>query len=334
MKKIILGLSLLFSLLGILRSFFFVFYDFEEVTEFLNFIVFRIQPYGFAGMDIYVPRHLINGNAEGGSISMGLINLSFFLTFLSGTIIYYFSKYKETKLLVFNYSLMFLDSIIKVFYFIALFNISKLRVYDVLYIIVTLLYIFIPYYFITKELNPKIIDNDNQITENNLDNSSNSKRFINLLIDSFVIIVIVFGFISYAERNQESASVFTYFRIVFGDKFAAIAFFCTIKFIYYLVFESIFKTTPAKAITACNVIDEEGNSPDFLMILKRTLLRFVPFESFSFLMGKNLHDDYSDTYVVNKKIDRKIEDRYTLFLAVAFGILIVTYFFMSSRYPY
>lgn len=333
MKKIILVLSLLFSLLGILRSFFFVFYDFDEVTEFLNFIVFSIQPYGFAGMNIYVPRFLINGNA-GGSISMGLINLSFFLTFLSGTFIYYFSKYKETKLLVFNYSLMFLDSIIKVFYFILLFNFGKLRVYDVLYIVVTLLYLFISYYFITKELNPNTIENDNQITENNFENSSNSKRFINLLIDSFIIMIIAFGFISYAERNEESASVFIHFKTVFGDKFAAIAFFYTIKFIYYLLFESIFKTTPAKAITACYVIDEEGNSPNFSVILKRTLLRFVPFESFSFLLGKNLHDDYSDTFVVNKKTDRKVEDRYTIFLAITFGILIVTYFFMSSRYPY
>ena len=68
--------------------------------------------------------------------------------------------------------------------------------------------------------------------------------------------------------------------------------------------------------------------------LKRTLLRFVPFESFSFLLGKNLHDDYSDTYVVNKKTDRKIEDRYTLFLVVAVGILLVIYFYMSNRHSY
>lgn len=332
MKKIILGLSLLFSLLGILRSFFFVFYDFEDVTEFLNFIVFSIQPYGFAGMDIYVPRYLIHGN-EGGSISMGLINLSFYLTFLSGTFIYYFSKYKETKLLAFNYSLVFLDSIIKICSLIIFFNIDKLRIYSVLYIVITLLYLFISYYFLIKELNSHTIDN-NQITENNLENASNSKRFLNLLIDSFIIIVIVFGYIKYADRNNDVTTFFSYFRNFFGDKFASIAFFCTIKFIYYLVFESIFKSTPAKFITDSYVTDEEGNPPNFSMILKRTLLRFVPFESFSFLMGKNLHDDYSDTYIVNKKTNRKIEDRYTLFLAVAFGILIVTYFFMSSRYPY
>ncbi|WP_289658550.1 RDD family protein [Flavobacterium panacagri] len=334
MKKIILGLSLLFSLLGILRSFFFVFYDFDEVTEFSNFFVFSIQPYTFAGMNIYIPRHLINGESESGTISMGLINLSFFLTFLSGTVIYYFSNYKETKLLAFNYSLVFLDSLIKIFFFIFLFNIDKLNITEFLYILITLLYLFISFYFIKKELNSNMLEKDNQTTGNDLENASNSKRFLNLLIDSFIIIVIVFGFISFAERNEKMASLLGYFKMTFGDKFASLVFFSMIKFSYYLVFESIFKSTPAKFITSCYITDEEGNPPNFSMTFKRTLLRFVPFETFSFLLGKNLHDDYSDTYVINKNTDRKIEDRYTQFLTIALGIVIVIYFFMSNRHTY
>jgi len=330
MKKTILALSLLFSLMGILKSFFFVFYDFEDVTEFLNFILLDIQPYGFAGMDIYVPRYLIHG-AEGGTVSMGLVNLFFILTFFSGTLIYYFSKYKETKLLGFNYCLVFLDSIIKIASFILLFNLKKINFYSISYIVTTLLYIFISYQFLTKELNPKGIEDDIQIAENTLENASNTKRFLNLFIDSFIILVIVFGYIEYADRRNDIMTFFSYFRRVFGEQFAGIAFFWTVKFIYYLLFESIFKTTPAKFITSCYITDEEGNSPNFSMILKRTLLRFVPLESFSFLMGKNLHDDYSDTYVINKITDRKIENRYTQFLAISFGILLVVYFTMFKR---
>lgn len=330
MKKIILGLSLLFSLLGILKSFFFVFYDFEDVTAFLNFILLDIQPYGFAGMDIYIPRHVIHGD-PGGTISLGLINFFFILTFLSGTLIYYFSKYKETKLLAFNYCLVFLDSITKIISFIILFNLEKLNIYSVSYITITLLYIFISYQFLTKELNPKGIEDDIQTTENELENASNTKRFLNLFIDSFIILTIVFGYIEYADRRNDIMTFFGYFKSAFGEQFAGIAFFWTVKFIYYLLFESIFKTTPAKFITSCYITDEEGNSPNFQMILKRTLLRFIPFESFSFLLGKNLHDDYSDTYVVNKKTDRKIEDRYTQFLVISFGVLLVVYFTMFKR---
>ena len=44
MKKNILILSLIFSLLGFIRSFFFVFYDFDDVTEFINLSLFSSQP--------------------------------------------------------------------------------------------------------------------------------------------------------------------------------------------------------------------------------------------------------------------------------------------------
>ena len=48
-------------------------------------------------------------------------------------------------------------------------------------------------------------------------------------------------------------------------------------------------------------------------------------------MGKNIHDDYSDTYVINKKNDRTIENYYIQFLTIAFGILLVIYFCMSFK---
>lgn len=330
MKKTILALSLLFSLMGIIRSFIFIFYNFEDATGFLNFTLFDIQPYDYAGMTIYIPRHPIHG-IGGGRVSMGLINLSFYLTFLSGTFIYYFSKYKETKLLAFNYCLVFLDSILKIGSFILFFNFEKLNLYSVFYIAIMLLYIFICYQFLTKELNSNGIEDDIQLTENKLENASNTKRFLNLFIDSFIILAIVFGYIKYADRMDGVATYYNYFKSAFGDQFAGIAFFWTFKFMYYLLFESVFKTTPAKFITSCYITDEEGNTPSFQMILKRTLLRFVPFESFSFLLGKNLHDDYSDTHVINKKTDHKIENQYTQFLAISFGIVLVVYLTMFNR---
>ncbi|WP_195760026.1 RDD family protein [Flavobacterium sp. LC2016-23] len=260
------------------------------------------------------------------SSSVALINLFFYLSFLAGAIIYYFSKYKETKLLAFNYSLVFLDSVIKIFSFIAYFNSDKLSIYGVTYIAITLLYIFISYHFITKNLNSATIDDSSLTIENNLENASNYKRFLNLSIDSFIIIVVAFGFIGYARQNDHLTTFFSYLKTAFGAKFGILIFFSIIKFLYYLMFESIFKNTPAKILTACYVTDEDGNSPDFSMILKRTILRFIPLESLSFLMGKNLHDDYSNTYVINKKRDFKIEKRYLQILSVSFLIMLVVYF--------
>ncbi|MEN2412497.1 RDD family protein [Flavobacterium mesophilum] len=168
-----------------------------------------------------------------------------------------------------------------------------------------------------------------------LQNSSNSKRFLNLLIDTIIIISVVFGLITYAQINSQINSFLNYLRLAFGEKFGPIAFFYSIKFIYYLLFESIFKSTPGKFLTACYVTDEEGNPPTFSMILKRTLFRFIPFESLSFLIGKNLHDDYSDTYVINKKTDSKTEKKYLQTLSICFLIMLVIYFFnLSTRHHF
>ncbi len=332
MKKIILVLSLLFSLGGISLAFFFVFFNPVNLTEFLRLIILSIKPYHYSGMDIFVITEKTNEYSR--STSIDLINLFFYLSFLAGSIIYYFSKYKETKLLLFNYSLIFLACVIKTSISILHFNTMELSFYSIINISINLLYIIISYYFITKDLNiveENPISNDIVFIENNLQLSSNYKRFVNLFIDSFIIITIVFGFISYPESFNNKTSIFGYFKNFFGDKFAALSLFYAIKFIYYLLFESILKSTPAKFLTSCYVTDDEGNSPTFSMILKRTLLRFVPFESFSFLMEKNIHDDYSDTYVINKKTDRTIENYYIQFLTIAFGILLVTYFCMSFK---
>lgn len=337
MKKTILVLSLLFSLMGILRSFFFVFYDFEDVTEFLNLAVFSSQPYSFAGMEIYIPRHSIHGNSANSNVSMGLLNLSFFLTFLSGTFIYYFSKYKQTKLLIFNYSLIFLDSTIKIFSAILFFKINKLDIYSAIYIILALCYIYISYRFITKDLNTRetnIVNNENETIDDNLENVSNYKRFLNLLIDTSLIFIVCYGFILYADRNDNPVTLFGSFKSAFGDKFGSLIFFCMIKFIYYITFESIFQSTPAKFLTGCYVSDEDGNSPTFSMILKRTLCRFIPFESFSFFPGINMHDNYSCTVVVTNKRELKNENRYLFLLSMSFIIILFFYFYNISQNPY
>lgn len=74
-------------------------------------------------------------------------------------------------------------------------------------------------------------------------------------------------------------------------------------FLYYFIFESICQRTPGKFITGTRVITGTGTKPSMGTIAKRTLIRFVPFEAFSFL-GENVygwHDRWSGTYVVKAK---------------------------------
>lgn len=330
MKQTILGLSLLFSLMGIFFSFLFVFVDYKNLTDLTRFIEISLQPYRFSGLDIFIPRHIVGQDPDKSSTSISLVNLFFNSSFLAGAIIYYFSKFKETKLLLFNFCLIILSSIIKITYFIIYFKRENYDLQQILYAIITLFYLFISYKFITKFLNPdeSIINYSEDKTEiSYLENTSNNKRFLNLLVDNFIIIVVSYGLLIWAEHNDLIMILFKKLKYAFGDTSGLFVFFCIIKFIYYLGFEGIFKSTPAKFLTSCYITDEEGNTPDFLAIFKRTFFRFVPFEAFSFLMEKNFHDNYSNTYVINKKRDHNIEKFYFQFLGIGFLIIVSIYIY-------
>jgi hypothetical protein len=74
-------------------------------------------------------------------------------------------------------------------------------------------------------------------------------------------------------------------------------------FIYYFAFEAICQRTPAKFITGTKVINADGAKPSIAKIVKRSLIRFIPFEDFSFLGDKvyGWHDRWSQTFVIRAK---------------------------------
>jgi uncharacterized RDD family membrane protein YckC len=79
--------------------------------------------------------------------------------------------------------------------------------------------------------------------------------------------------------------------------------------IFYATCESIWSKTPAKFITKTKVITEKGEKPELSNIIRRTLIRFIPLEPFSFLSSdrpKGWHDRWSKTMVVD---DETIKER-------------------------
>jgi len=112
---------------------------------------------------------------------------------------------------------------------------------------------------------------------------STTRRFISLGIDSFAIFVFenvtgyFFPFIS--------ANDFFSFLILFG---------------YFFGFELFYQRTLGKLATGSIVVDEYGEPPGLRTIAIRTLIRFVPFEPFSFLgSDRGWHDAWSHTYVLS-----------------------------------
>ncbi|KAF2326311.1 RDD family protein [Flavobacterium ginsenosidimutans] len=332
MKKALLVLSFFFSLIGILSTFFLVFFKIEYLNEFTG-IILSLKPHYFSGLNTYLETERFSNNSSRGMI-FSLLNLFFYLTFLSGSIIYYVSKYKETRLLSFNYSIAIISGLIGLSYFVFVDanKTSPYLLYKIVSVVINVIILFISYYIIIKPLNEAVGDiSTTEIADDiTLENSSKSKRFLNLIIDTILILSIAYGFFEFSERSTILTAFYEKLYTAFGTEFSILFYIYIIKFIYYLFYESLFKSTPAKFLTGCYITDENGNQPDFSMILKRTLCRFIPFESFSFLMGKNLHDDYSDTYVVNKKADANIEKRYLLVLGISFCIMLIYYYF--NRY--
>lgn len=76
-------------------------------------------------------------------------------------------------------------------------------------------------------------------------------------------------------------------------------FFWSMMFVYYIIFESIFKRTPGKWLSYSKVVDQSKKKVSFLQILVRSLIRLTIIDMFFFpFLNKTLHDYLSKTEVV------------------------------------
>jgi uncharacterized RDD family membrane protein YckC len=76
---------------------------------------------------------------------------------------------------------------------------------------------------------------------------------------------------------------------------------------YYPFFETMYARTPGKWVTRTRVVTNDDERPTFNKILLRSLVRFIPFEPFSFFFRvRGWHDVWSGTRVVR---DRKRKRR-------------------------
>lgn len=114
-------------------------------------------------------------------------------------------------------------------------------------------------------------------------------RVANLLID-IVVIYIVSIFILVVIN---ALGLIKYNKIVY----------LVIHFLYYLILESVYGQTLGKIITKTEVVNLRKAKPSILRVLLRTILRFNPFDTISYLYGQEqgTHDILSKTRLVNKK---------------------------------
>lgn len=129
----------------------------------------------------------------------------------------------------------------------------------------------------------KIFTNLNLANEN-----IRSENFITDFIASFIIPLVI--------------CYFTYRNFL-----TTLLIFIVLRFLYYFLFEFFLGRTPGKFKTQTIVVNNEGLKPSTIQLIKRNLVRF-----FSLISGlsdneRALHDEFSNTFVIQdlnlKKID-------------------------------
>lgn len=127
-----------------------------------------------------------------------------------------------------------------------------------------------------------------------MESAGRGLRLANMLIDyvCYFVLAAVLGFVIVLVWGEEGLDVL--------DKMPDFVFGAILMCLYYIPLETMTGRTIGKLITGTKVVNDHGQSPSLIAVIKRTLSRFIPFEAFSFL-GKDAygwHDKISDTYVV------------------------------------
>ena len=124
------------------------------------------------------------------------------------------------------------------------------------------------------------------------ENAQRWRRFVTVLIDTACIYVLaIILAIILALISREALSAMEQYAFVIGYG---------LQFLYYLPFEGVWGRTIGKFATGTRVIDVSGSPASFGQVVRRTFIRCIPFEAFSFLSSRprGLHDRWSDTRVV------------------------------------
>lgn len=326
---IIVGVLLLMNVLG------FLIYDpYRLDLGWLNFLAAGLQNIGF------IVRVGI----------MNYLNLSFVGFMFLGYILYVLTKGREMRLLRFALSLIILTNAVGLLNIFGSLYVCFARDVDF-----TLYYWFDFLFFVFRSgiylllgwcLLASLKKNREleKLAENDLSDynaigigdhvyvaASKWLRFANLCLDLIFSLLILFYFFYVLEN---------YLQIRIGSLspwFTPLALIA--RFLYYLFFETVLGTTPAKYLTETRVVPlygvetiEEGqDKPGRLAILKRTLSRFFPFEPIFFLCGKPLHDNWSDTEVIREE-RTGVKGRVYIYALVVMSFLVGVGMYGISEY--
>lgn len=189
MKKAIVIISVLLSFLGLMSVFLYSF-EYRELIPFISVLPFNKS-------------ELLTEYFH----DFGIIDLFFYLVFIVGIIVYLISKYRETRLLRFVYSVVLISKLVFVPIWICNFYLSaKLRalhpevdtnfswIYSVLYYLFQILIIVVSFKIIKYLNSERELDSSEKVYGENVSKvytvATKGQRIFNYLIDTLVWLII------------------------------------------------------------------------------------------------------------------------------------------------
>lgn len=270
-------------------------------------------------------------------IHYNVINAFFYVLLIFGALLYLKSKNKETRLLRFVFSIIFITKVSS--FIIGIFSIifterAEHPLGGFLYVLWFIDYVVLALYaylsfsilkYIEKGKTLETIERTYEThTSVTLVESGRWRRFFHLIMDDFIMILVFSGSFEFLVKAEKIRPFVSALENGLGDRGAFIVVFAIFRVLYYGIFESVLGVTAAKMLSETRVTDEEGNKPSVSSILKRTFLRLVPFEALTFFTPAGLHDRWSETYVIKEKRTGVNGGWYLLIfpITIAVGLLI------------
>lgn len=239
------------------------------------------------------------------------IEIIFPLLILTASLIFYYSKFKDSRLLRYLLSITSILMVLGFFtgfahriFMFDTFPLSSWLIFIVYKVIAVLVLIF--HYTVITKLNTEdeLIYTLNLKKEETLVLASRGQRFMNYLIDCFprlIVAFLIFSFLMSLTRlgvldgnldGPVDEYLFRYIVLVIGI------------ILVYFTTEHLFLRSPAKFLTNTRTVVREGHNKTYSMF-KRTMTRAIPLlDALSFAFSENgvgFHDEWSETMVVKNK---------------------------------
>jgi uncharacterized RDD family membrane protein YckC len=148
-------------------------------------------------------------------------------------------------------------------------------------------------------------------------NARLGKRFLHLLIDFVAVMGLLFVlFIILAVLKEMELIRGRVPVLESSGEFEELIFANSAMLIYYTFCEWLFGRSFGKLLTGTKVVTVSGAPLTFLKVLRRSFIRLLPFEAFSFLgsgfgndVGRGWHDKWTDTRVVDLRAAPVVKPR-------------------------